>query len=103
MSAIAGAIVVRERAVAAVVRAVAAEALGVPAQRTRVRLADDGGLIGVDLTSAVAASSGGPSVLARVASAREAVHELGSHLSGARIGRVRVDVDDVVVPTRRVS
>lgn len=93
-----GTVIVRARALEHTFGALAARALGVTPRDVGVRIADDRGLVTIDIRSPYA---GPESVVAAAQTARRIVREEGAAITGAEIGAVAVRITDITISTTR--
>lgn len=94
-----GHVIVRGRAIERTFAAVAAAALRVAPRDVSVRIADDDGLLRVDVRGAYA--GGATSVVDAARHAQEAVRRDGADLTGTEIRSVRVRITDITTPRGR--
>ncbi|MET0726405.1 MAG: hypothetical protein ABWY36_08640 [Leifsonia sp.] len=94
-----GHVIVRGRAIERTFAAVAASTLGVAPGDVSVKIADERGVLRVDIRSRCARSA--ESVVEIAGRTREAVLTEGALLTGSQIGTVRVRITDLIEPKGR--
>lgn len=94
-----GHIVIRSQAFRSVFAALAARTLGVKAGAVTVRVADEKGLLRVDIRAPHADRS--RSIIEAAGRVQDVVREEGRALTGAQVDIVRVRIDDVIAPQQR--
>jgi sugar (pentulose or hexulose) kinase len=98
-----GRVVVTARAHERVMTALAADALGIPVSRARVRVHDDAGALGARVTAAASVGPGTPPLITRIDATRRRLAEEGSRLTGATVSHVSVRITDTITESRRVT
>lgn len=89
------------RAYEKLIGAIASEALAVRRRDGSVRISDRGGLLAIEITSAV--SGQGMPVLQRVERTRESVAARATALTGAGVSAVSIHITDIRFDSRRAT
>jgi hypothetical protein len=94
-----GRVSITSRAYEHLVRAIAADALGVGRRTGSVRVSDDRGRLAIEVTGAVRGE--GAPVLQQIGRARDTVAARTAALTGAEVSRVRFHITSVTTSGRR--